>query len=270
MRPFHFGKPQSPLFGIHHPPAAPRARVDDDRVGAVLLCNPFGQEAIRAHMVYAVLADKLSRLGLHVLRFDYTGTGDSSGEVEEGNQALWIDDIIAAHDQLSAVAEVNRIAWVGLRYGATLAVLAAEKLPRPLVDVVLWDPVVSGAAYVGELIEMHHALMRIDLANWKPGADAGKEALGFPIGPQLRAAMSAVDLAGAPPRAPRSGRLTVIASRQAPDLDRLKRAVAGWDVPSRWLDVAAGAAWSSGEAMSAALIPTNVVEHIVACIHTDG
>jgi len=213
-----------------------------------------------------VLADELSRLGLHVLRFDYTGTGDSSGEVEEGNQALWIDDILAAHDELAAAAAVNRIAWVGLRYGATLAVLAAEKLPRPLVDVVLWDPVVSGEAYVGELIEMHDALMRIDLADWKPGADAGKEALGFPIGPQLRAAMSAVDLAGAPPRHPRSGQLTVIASRPGPDLDRLKRAVAGWDVPSRWLDVATSGHPNSGAAMNTAPIPTNVLEQIVARI----
>jgi len=113
---------------------------------------------------------------------------------------------------------------------------------------------------------MHDALMRIDLADWKPGADAGKEALGFPIGPQLRAAMSAVDLAGAPPRHPRSGQLTVIASRPGPDLDRLKRAVAGWDVPSRWLDVATSGPPNSGAAMNTAPIPTNVLEQIVARI----
>ena len=269
MRPFHFGKSQSPLFGIHHPAAAAPARGGaDGRAEAVLLCNPFGHEAIRAHRIYAALADKLSRLGLHVLRFEYTGTGDSSGEVEEGNQAQWIDDIVAAHDQLSAAAETNRVAWVGLRYGATLAVVAAEQLPHPLVDVVLWDPVVSGDAYVGELIEMHDALMRADLVDWKPGADAGKEALGFPIGPQLRAAMSAVDLAGAPPRHPRTSQLTVIASRPGADLDRLKRAVAGWDVPSRWLDVTASSSWNSEEAMNAALIPTDVLDQIAARIQS--
>jgi pimeloyl-ACP methyl ester carboxylesterase len=267
MRPFHFGKSQSPLFGIHHPPAAaPQPAGGAGRAGAVLLCNPFGQEAIRAHRIYAVLATKLSRLGYHVLRFDYTGTGDSSGEVEEGGQAQWIDDIVEAHDELAAASEVNRIAWVGLRYGATLAVLAAEKMPRPLADLVLWDPVVSGAPYLGELQEMHAAFMREDLLDWAPGPNAGKEALGFPISPELRAAISAIDLAGAPARHPRTRRLTVVASRQTAEIDRLRKAIPGWEIPSRWLDVATSSPWNSEEAMNSALVPIDVLDAIVARI----
>jgi len=260
MRPIHFGKSKSPLFGIHHPPTATGA----GRPGAVLLCNPFGQEAIRAHRIYSVLAQKLSRLGLHVFRFDYTGTGDSSGEVEDGGQAQWLDDIIEAHDELAATAEVNRIAWVGLRYGATLAVLAAEKVARPLADVILWDPVVNGAAYVSELLEMHAAFMRNDLEDWQPGPGAGTEALGFPLNAALRGAMSALDLAAPPPRRPRTRQLTVVASRQAADLDRLKQAIAGWDVPSRWEAITSSSPWNSEEAMNAALVPMDVLEVIVA------
>jgi uncharacterized protein len=265
MRPFHFGKSQSPLFGIHHPPAGAQA-AGAGRPGAVLLCNPFGQEAIRAHRIYAVLAQKLSRLGQHVLRFDYTGTGDSSGEVEEGGQAQWIDDIIEAHEELAAAAEVNRITWVGLRYGATLAVLAAEKVARPLADVILWDPVVSGAGYVNELLEMHAAFMRDDLAGWKPGVDAGSEALGFPLGTELRGAMGALDLAAAPARRPRTRQLTVVASRQAPDLDRLKEAIGAWDIPTRWEAITTSSPWNSEEAMNSALVPMDVLETIIARI----
>jgi pimeloyl-ACP methyl ester carboxylesterase len=267
MRPLHFGRSQSPLFGIYHPPApAPAAGTVAGRPGAVLLCNPFGQEAIRAHRIYAVLAQKLSRLGLHTLRFDYTGTGDSSGEVEEGSQAQWIDDIIEAHEELAATAEVKRIVWVGLRYGATLALLAAEKVSPPLSDVVLWDPVISGAAYVRELVEMHDTFMREDLSGWKPGAAAGSEALGFPLGAELRAAMSALDLTAAPGRRPRTRQLTVVASRQAPDLDRLKQAISGWEVPSRWAAVTSSSPWNSEEAMNAALVPMDVLDAIVARI----
>jgi len=263
MRPFHFGKSQSPLFGIHHPPAAAPSG-GGGRPGAVLLCNPFGQEAIRAHRIYALLAGKLSRLGMHVLRFDYTGTGDSSGEVEDGSQAQWIEDIVEAHDELAAAAEVNRITWVGLRYGATLAVLAAEKLARPVADVVLWDPVVSGAAYVAELREMHDDFMREDLVGWAPAADTGEETLGFPIVAELRAAMSAIDLAAPPGPRPRARRLTVVASAQSGELDRLKAAVGGWEVPSRWVDVTTSSPWNSEKAMNAALVPTDVLETIVA------
>ena len=266
MRPIHFGKSQSPLFGIHHPPSSPPTGAPAaSRPGAVLLCNPFGQEAIRAHRIYAVLAQKLSRLGMHVLRFDYSGTGDSSGEVEEGNQAQWIDDILDAHEELSAAAEVSRVSWVGLRYGATLAVLAAEKVTRPLADVIMWDPIVSGAAYVSELVEMHAAFMRDDLLHWAPGADAGAEALGFPLGAELRGAMTALDLAAAP-RRPRTRQLTVIASRQAPDLERFKQALGGWDVPSRWDAISSSSPWNSEEAMNAALVPMDVLEAIVTRI----
>jgi uncharacterized protein len=272
MRPIHFGKSQSPLFGIHHPPVAQLAGAPaaggqgaaSSRPGAVLLCNPFGQEAIRAHRIYGVLAQKLSRLGMHVLRFDYTGTGDSSGEVEDGGQEQWIDDILDAHEELAATAEVNRIAWVGLRYGATLALLAAEKVARPLADVILWDPVVSGAAYLNELVEMHAAFMGDDLVGWKPGPDAGAEALGFPLGRELRDAMSALDLTGAPARRPRTRQLTVVASRQAAEFDRFKQALAGWDVPTRWEAITSNSPWNSEEAMNAALVPMDVLEAIVA------
>src|SRR4051794_18653324 len=265
MRPLHFGRSQSPLFGIYHPPAQP-AGPGAGRPGAVLLCNPFGQEAIRAHRIYAVLAQKLSRLGLHVLRFDYTGTGDSSGEVEDGRQAQWIDDVVEAHDELAATAEVKRVAWVGLRYGATLALLAAEKVSSPLADLVLWDPVVSGAAYVSELLEMHTTFMRDDLTGWKPGPSAASESLGFPLGAELRDAMSGLDLAATPGRRPRARQLTVVASRQAPELDRLKQAILAWDVPSRWVAVTTSSPWNSEEAMNAALVPMDVLEAIVARI----
>jgi pimeloyl-ACP methyl ester carboxylesterase len=183
--------------------------------------------------------------------------------VEEGTQARWIEDIVDAHDELTAAAEVSRVVWVGLRYGATLALLAAEKLSRPLADIVLWDPVVSGAAYIGELQEMHATFMREDLTGWKPGPEAGSEVLGFPLGAELRQAMGALDLA-ASPRRPRTRQLTVVASRQAPDLDRFKQAIGGWDIPSRWDAVASSSPWNSEEAMNAALVPMDVLDAIVA------
>ena len=252
---------------MHHPPASASTPVAGaGRPGAVLLCNPFGQEAIRAHRIYAVLAGKLSRLGLHVLRFDYTGTGDSSGDVEDGTQAQWIDDIVEAHEELTAAAEVNRVAWVGLRYGATLAVLAAERLTRPLTDIILWDPVVSGGAYIAELRDVHATFMRGDLQNWNPPPDGVTETLGFPLSLELRTEMSSVDLAAAPARRPRARQLTVVASRPSAEQDRFKKAIAGWDVPSRWLEITTSSPWNSEEAMNAALIPMDVLEAIVARI----
>src|SRR5881628_443715 len=41
------------------------------------------------------------RCGLAMLRFDYSGTGSSAGRFEEGTLALWLEESLAAVDQLS-------------------------------------------------------------------------------------------------------------------------------------------------------------------------
>ena len=61
------------LAALYHPPTSA------DRGRAVLILNPLGQEAVRAHRLLRVLADRLARLGVHVLRFDFHGCGDSAG-----------------------------------------------------------------------------------------------------------------------------------------------------------------------------------------------
>src|ERR1700755_3241688 len=50
---------------------------------ALLICNPFGYEALCAHRALRVLAERAALAGAHVLRFDYRGTGDS-GELSPG------------------------------------------------------------------------------------------------------------------------------------------------------------------------------------------
>ena len=71
--PLWFGPGDRQLFGWMHLPA--------DRVvhGGVVLCQPFGIEAICAYFTYRLLAERLADRGLAVLRFDYDGTGDSCG-----------------------------------------------------------------------------------------------------------------------------------------------------------------------------------------------
>src|SRR4051794_10268512 len=41
------------------------------------------------------------RRGSAMLRFDYSGTGSSGGHFEEGSLALWLEEALAAVDQLT-------------------------------------------------------------------------------------------------------------------------------------------------------------------------
>ncbi|HYF42781.1 MAG TPA: alpha/beta fold hydrolase [Ramlibacter sp.] len=118
---------------------------------AVVLCRPLGQEAIFSYPSLAQLAEKLADAGYPVVRFDYQGTGDSSGSDEEpGRVAAWLASIEAAVEEAKALARVPRVALVGVRMGATLAAHAASRLGG--VDaLVMWAPCASGRAFVREL-----------------------------------------------------------------------------------------------------------------------
>jgi Predicted hydrolase of the alpha/beta superfamily len=257
MRPFLFGRSERLLFGTYHAPAVRSARPS-----AVLLCNPFGQESIRAHRIYATLASKLSKVGQHVLRFDYYGTGDSAGEVGEGCQAGWIEDILEAHEELLASSGVSRVIWVGLRYGATLAVLAGQALRRAIASLILWDPVVDGAAYLQELMETHVTFMRQDMRRWRPSGPVGSESLGFPLGSDLKHAIGAIDLTGAKP--PNARQVTVLTTSQKTGIERFRSAITAWTASTHWMEVTTSSPWNSDRALNAILVPMDVLDAIVA------
>ncbi len=144
METFHFGSSDKKLFGIYTPRSGPAARD-----AAVLLCYPFGQEYMRAHMAYRQLATLLSRAGLPVMRFDYYATGDSFGEGHSALLSTWLENTNAAVEELMAMSGASQIYLVGLRLGALIAAqIAAQR--KEVKKLVLWDPCVSGDEYLTE------------------------------------------------------------------------------------------------------------------------
>ena len=165
---------------------APEYGADATGDRAVLMCNPFGQEAIRCHRAFRQFAERLAKMGIASLRFDYFATGDSPGDDGDGDLQRWRRDIAAAHETLAQRSGAGRIAWVGLRLGASLA-LAASSLPDRRPDrVVLWDPVVDGSRYLEDLSHRH--------AVWTRLRDVDSEVLGFLLPRRLRTQIAAIDL----------------------------------------------------------------------------
>lgn len=192
MNPFQFGNSSAPLFGLYHPPQS-----DAPRPAGVLLCQPVGHEYMRAQRAVRRLADLLAESGFHVLRFDYRGTGDSAGETHGGRATDWVEDVGAALTELQDLSQAATIGVVGLRLGAALAARAIAS-SREVRQVVLWDPVVNGAAHLAELQELHNRRIGAFLAA-RPRhervtpADDGS-LFGFPFPPALRADIAALDL----------------------------------------------------------------------------
>jgi uncharacterized protein len=154
MTPFQFGPPGRRLFGIHYRGAVAQAGV---RASAVLLCNPFGQEAVRSHRMFRLLSERLARAGHDVLRFDYYGTGDSMGDDLDGDLAGWAGDVHEADRELHVRSGSKRTVWIGMRLGAAVALRAAKNAPDGLARLVLWDPVLDGGRYLQHLRERHVA-----------------------------------------------------------------------------------------------------------------
>lgn len=219
MRAFLFGRSEAPLFGLHHAPAT-----SSPGRGAVVLCQPFGAEYLRAHRCMRELAARLAQNGFHTVRFDYFGTGDSAGEGEDAELGGWLDDVETAIEEARELAGTHTVSLVGLGLGATLAALAGSRSGE-VRRAVLWAPVVKGARYLQELADQQRAWLEERPRLKELGlAEARDELLGAPVGPGLRDAIERVDLTGLD-RSPARHAL-VIAPEGDPDADALRARLA--------------------------------------------
>jgi alpha-beta hydrolase superfamily lysophospholipase len=184
--PIVFGPSGRLLSGFYHPPER-LAR----RGVAVVLCNPLGYEAMSVHRTYRHLAEELASRGLPALRFDYDGTGDSSGRSDDpGRVRVWIESIGAAVAEIRRRAGTGPIALLGIRFGAMLAAAAAEQ-DGDIDSLVSWAPVVSGRAHVRELRAFR--LLADRRARVPPRRDGGEEVGGHVFSKETLDAMSALD-----------------------------------------------------------------------------
>jgi hypothetical protein len=250
------------LFMAYHP-----ASGEVRRSTAVLLCNPFGHESLRAHRVYRVLAERLARSGRPALRFDYHGTGDSDGDDIEADIGEWQADILRADAELRSRSGCSGTAWLGMRMGANLALRATTSTSTPPRGLVLWEPIADGRAYLDELRTGHMRYLerefnqrwsRLAGAAGRPAAGPEDEALGFPLPAPLRQGIAEI-------ANPSSSPLQVPWIRAgASDVTGIAQAwFESWraDAPDAgWLPANPDAVWNSDGAMESAVLPQALVE----------
>lgn len=220
----YLGEADEQLYAMYHPPDADRGR---DR--AVLLCYPAQQEYRHAHWAFRKLATQLAAQGFHTMRFDYAGTGDSAGDLPADPMARWTADIDTAARELRELSGLRKIALVGFRLGAALAVRASAN-GTAASDLVLWEPVIDGGAYLSQLTSAQdrfvHALRYpVDMFR------SPDELLGFHLPPALRAEIAAVDLTRGPFGKP--GRAVIVDAERRADTERLIAAMTAQGIPTK-------------------------------------
>ena len=123
---------------LHRPTGKPK--------GGYVFCYPFGEERKSAHRAFVHAARVFAEAGFGCLRFDYRGCGDSGGEFHEATVDGWLEDIQAAAAAMRSQLGRVETGLLGLRFGATLAACAAERIPD-VAHLVLWEPIVDGRPY---------------------------------------------------------------------------------------------------------------------------
>lgn len=151
--PFFFDRDGASLFGLLHSPTGEASRT------GFVVSHSFAEEKLWSHRVIVSFARALARRGHPVLRFDYMGAGDSSGDTPDASLDSHRADLTAAVNELARrVPALDRIGIVGLRFGAAIAALVAtEDAPEKMRNgpLILWDPVLDGDAYFQELLRMN-------------------------------------------------------------------------------------------------------------------
>jgi len=207
MIPIQCGDGSRTVLALYDPPASPEAR------RGVVICSPFAREYFAAYRILRFLARRLSRDGLHVLRFDYYGCGDSGGEFQEGCVESWAGDAETAVAELEAVSGVGSVTLIGVRGGALMASLVAGRSGR-IDRLVLWDPVVDPPGFLERAALRSRDAGAVVPSGW-PDEGGTAELDGYVYTEEMGRSIRAGSVDPRSWRAVRS--LTVVASRASPE-----------------------------------------------------
>lgn len=176
------------------PQGVPRAHV--------VYLPPFGEEMNRCRALVATQARRFARAGMSCTLLDFYGTGESPGDLTEASLPIWRRNIDAVLEQLFLRSTCPVYLW-GCRLGALLALDYLAGKPEVASKVLLWQPVVSGSAFVTQMLRQRTAsllqqgeipettaAMKLQLA-----AGEAFEVAGYRLGGTLLSAIDQVEFA---------------------------------------------------------------------------
>ncbi len=137
---FFFGRDKQ-LFGMYHPATGyPRRH-------GIVICPPLFHEYYRSHFTTKRIAVELAGKGYDVLRFDYSGTGDSKGAIPPLPFAAWSRDIGDAIAEVGQLGNYKSLSVFAARFSAALALPWKHLISK----YICWDPVLDRNQYLEQI-----------------------------------------------------------------------------------------------------------------------
>jgi pimeloyl-ACP methyl ester carboxylesterase len=185
-----------------------------------------------------------------------------------------IDDTLAAHELLLDAYPGQPVHWFGLALGANIALRAAARARVPPAHLVLWEPVLDGAAYLAALLEAHRSELARELGySWAQLVRSGRETepalpgevLGFEYGAQLVEEIRALGPLPLAAAARRGTAVTcVVGADQVAAVDALLARAQTPRVAIKAAETLVN--WKSTEALGSAIAPRDVAQTVLATL----
>jgi hypothetical protein len=149
IEPF-FLKPNGAL-AFYLPSASPDSRK------MLVICPPLFDEYQRTYKALVALANACAShpQGAHVLRIDYSGTGEAQGDLSESTVDNWLDDISNAIEEGIALTGADKIYLMSVRFSA---LLTAQCHHSAVNQYIFWDPIETGRFYLQYLNHVNSVL----------------------------------------------------------------------------------------------------------------
>ncbi|MBO7747437.1 alpha/beta fold hydrolase [Paenibacillus sp. MWE-103] len=130
------------LSGVLQYPVVPEGAKCGNKYPLVIVCHGFIGNRMGTDRLFVEAAERLTRSGYLVLRFDYGGCGESGGDYGGGGLDALIEQTRTVIDYASSLDLVDseRLILLGHSLGGAVAVLTAARDSR-VKSLVLWAPV---------------------------------------------------------------------------------------------------------------------------------
>ena len=189
LKSLHIKSDNNRLYAVIHSPSENCKTI---RSHAVVICSPIAHEHTASYWAVRQLANRLSKLGFDVVRFDYFATGNSTGLSQQLTLKTCAQNIVDVAQFLLKKSDCEKVSLIGLRLGAMLASMSAKSLSPD--QLILWDPVIDGERLLTQLATMHKNYLDKMYRTGPHQHTLGQEYLGYPYSDNLLAELNQVQL----------------------------------------------------------------------------